>query len=90
MFDFATESAFYWEPIYMQNNTPCKVDKYDITNVRNSYADLLEELVDEVFDTESKLERKAWEEAIVKKQAWILDPSAIRKKLYPRVQSWDP
>lgn len=89
MFDLATETAFYWEPIYMQNNAACKVDKYDIGNVRNNYKDILDEFVDEVFDTESMLARNEWQSLIVKKQPWILSPAEIRKKLYPNIMGWD-
>ena len=58
--DLATEFAFYWEPIYMQNSQECKVDKYEMTNVRNTYRDILEEFIDEIFDTESQLPKQDW------------------------------
>lgn len=89
LLDLATELVFYWEPIYMQTSAPCKADKYDQSNVRNTYRDILEEFLDEVFDADSTLARKDWEKLLVQKQKWILDPAAIRKKLYPQVQSWD-
>ena len=31
LLDLATEFAFYWEPVYMQNSQECKVDKFAIT-----------------------------------------------------------
>lgn len=89
IFDIATEVAFYWEPIYMANNDPCKVDRYDISTARGTYDDLREEFIDAVFDAESTLARKDFEELVVQKQAWVFSPSLVRQKLYPRVQSWN-
>lgn len=65
LLDLATELAFYWEPIYMQNNEPCKVDNFDQKGVRGTYREILEEFIDEIFDTESTLERKDWEQLLV-------------------------
>lgn len=55
--DVATELAFNWEPIYMDNEELCPVDKYDQATVRSTYRDILEVFFDEVFDCESTLER---------------------------------
>lgn len=89
IFDVASEIVFYWEPVYMANNDPCKVDRYDISSARGTYDDLREEFVDAVFDTESTLTRAQFEELVAARQPWIFQPAEIRKKLYPRVQSWD-
>lgn len=74
VFDYATDTVFYWEPIYMQNSEPCKVDKVEMNQARANWTTVIEEFVDEVFDTESSLTRNEFEELVVKKQAWILNP----------------
>jgi hypothetical protein len=36
--------------------------------------------MDEIFGYESMLDRSDWEQAVVKKMPWLLDPKEIRKK----------
>ena len=39
-----------------------------------------QEFIDEIFGDESMLDRADWEEVVVKKMPWLLDPKEIRKK----------
>ena len=43
--------------------------------------DIIEEFLDEVFDTESRLEREEFVESVAKNQAWIFDPNKVRERL---------
>jgi hypothetical protein len=44
------------------------------------YEEEIEEFLDAVFDTESRLERDEFVEAVAKNQPWIFDPNKIRER----------
>ena len=45
------------------------------------FDDLYEEFLDEIFEYDSKLNRKDFESSVVKKQAYIFNPKKIREKI---------
>ena len=50
--------------------------------MQETYGDLFDEFLDEVFGYESSYPKEEWVEAVIEKQAWILSPNEIREKLY--------
>jgi hypothetical protein len=76
LFDFATKVVFENEPIYM--NTERKVSAVTTTIIQEAYDSLFDELLEEIFEEESRLPRDIWEETVLEKCSWILCPHQIR------------
>ena len=53
----------------------------DVEAAKENYDDIAEEFLDSVFDAESKLKRKDWEQNVSKHQAYLFSPEEIRHKL---------
>jgi len=79
----ATGFTFKYAPVFTktggENQNMSDEAIKEIIN-EESLQEKSEEFVDEVFGYESMLNRAEWEEAVVKKMPWILDPKEIRKK----------
>ena len=79
LFDTATTIVFDAEETFLgQKKT---VTDEQIKEAREEYDDIIEEFLDEVFDTESRLEREEFVESVAKNQAWIFDPNKVRERL---------
>ena len=46
-----------------------------------TYDELCEEFLDQIFEFESKYERKKFQELVLEKQSWIFDTNDIREKI---------
>lgn len=73
IFDMASEMTLDLAPKYTK--TPKKVT-YTID--KEQYEDLHEIFLDEVFGSESKLEKEEWIEGVAEKQSYIFNPKMIR------------
>ena len=81
----ATKITFKLGPTYLKDYNPpyTNVTDDDIKEKNDDEIidELEEEFVDHVFDVESKLERKEFENNTLEKAPWILSSKEIRKKL---------
>ena len=82
LFDLAIEVAYKYEPLYNKRSQQTAKDKYESVKPDISiYETLEEEIIDKIFDTESKITRKDWENSISKHFPWLFDSQKIRDKL---------
>ena len=78
----ATELVFRHAPVFTKTGGEfSQVSLEQVKEKQEEYEDLCDEFLDEVFGTESTLERSDWEEEFVEKMSYLLDPVEIRKKL---------
>ena len=65
--------------------TPCDqklIIEETLKIIENKKVELFEEVVDQTFGYDSYLDRKTWEDRMVKEHSWMVQPKEIRKKLY--------
>ena len=89
MFDFATRLVFEQVNIEADPDSPEAAEQItaeQIAEVEETYLDVIDEFVDNVFESDSLLSRALWEEQVCKKEAWVVQPDKIRKKLYPQLE----
>ena len=87
MFEVATEVVF----IEMREDREYANEIRHITNAKiekakKKYPELIEEFNDQVFEFEAKLQKNDWIDTVYDKCDWVVNPAAIRAKLYPGLE----
>ena len=73
--DFATRLVIDQVNEESENNKKIKFEKItkeQIEEAEETYIDLIEEFIDNIFESDSILSRKTWEEQVSKKESWIV------------------
>ena len=73
--------VYKMEPKYGDKNLGPSEDALEVKDPNKHYDDIAEEFLDEVYEYESKLERKLWVQDTAAKQSYIFSAKLIRDKL---------
>ena len=77
--NIATESVFSLESKFMKVEREISVQQ--TAEIKKKYDEIIEQVLDDVFDAESLLSKENFKTNLEKDNKWIVDPEGIRFKL---------
>mmetsp|Transcript_3745 Transcript_3745/g.6385 ORF Transcript_3745/g.6385 Transcript_3745/m.6385 type:complete len:146 (+) Transcript_3745:498-935(+) len=82
MLKLSTELTFSLESKIREVPRMEEVTDSILSEVGDSYPDIFEDFLDQVFGYDSSLTDSTWKEMVVEKQSYIFSPKLIRKELF--------